>query len=513
MNSIAKVKNVTFKETSIWKSFMNEGVVHILKAGGSDTVVQQFKDLIETERFNGPSISKRLSLILTGGGVGISGGNRDTPIYELCHLVAFLEALGFEGRSGRFEFFLGLNKVTTSTIRNIIEDRSQEKGWPTQVHSLTKKGLKRDFDRESFEIWYDRIPVLVAFFEFLAGIDDATFFCEMDDIFEAMTASNAGIREIKDASNAIAGRMRLWRRSNITWAEHEEKFDRLASFLTRNKTGPSWEIHDDTIINFWEENSIGVKKPIREYATVFDAFMTLVNVLHSGESAEAASNARQLGTSYENNEVDIANEDKIGIAEWISPLDIFDSPDLQSIGFFKDKTERQPMEKLMSYGPHAVTFQRAFLRLETFSPIQSIISNSLRFNASNAKIQDAINCSTAQPYDVYYEVLKKIKSHSHNLSLAVMHILQSKKPEQDPSFNTIEDAAQKAFKDLRRKGFDKTAFDEKRYFDFLNVAEALPRILNQLTVFIKSLTSQSLIQLFEEDVEKFSKQFKKIYGD
>ena len=63
------------------------------------------------------------------------------------------------------------------------------------------------------------------------------------------------------------------------------------------------------------------------------------------------------------------------------------------------------------------------------------------------------------------------------------------------------------------KGFDKTAFDEKRYFDFLNVAEALPRILNQLTVFIKSLTHQNLIQLFEEDVEKFSQQFKKIYGD
>ena len=76
MNSIAKVKNVTFKETSTWKSFMNEGVVHILKAGGSDTVVQQFKDLIETERFNGLSISKRLSLILTGGGVGNYKGAR-----------------------------------------------------------------------------------------------------------------------------------------------------------------------------------------------------------------------------------------------------------------------------------------------------------------------------------------------------------------------------------------------------------------------------------------------------
>ena len=107
---------------------MNEGVVHILKAGGSDTVVQQFKDLIETERFNGLSISKRLSLILTGGGVGISGGNRDTPIYELCHLVAFLEALGFEGRSGRFEFFLGLNKVTTSQSVTLLKVAPKKRG-------------------------------------------------------------------------------------------------------------------------------------------------------------------------------------------------------------------------------------------------------------------------------------------------------------------------------------------------------------------------------------------------
>ena len=123
-----------------------------------------------------------MSLILTGGGIGVSGGNRDTPIYELCHLVAFLQALGFEGRSGRFEFFLGLDKVTTPAIRSIIEERSQKEGWPTQAYSLTARGLKYHYGGDIFEIWYDRIPILVAFFEFLAGIDDATFFCEMDDI-------------------------------------------------------------------------------------------------------------------------------------------------------------------------------------------------------------------------------------------------------------------------------------------------------------------------------------------
>ena len=512
MHSIVKVKDVTFEETRIWKKLMNEGVVHILKAGGSDTVVQQFKDLIETERFHGPSISKRLSLILTGGGIG-GNGNKDTPIYELCHLVAFLQALGFEGRSGRFEFFLGLNKVTAPAIRSIIEERSQKEGWPTQAYSLTARGLKYHYGGDIFEIWYDRIPILVAFFEFLAGIDDATFFCEMDDIFEKMSASSPGIREIKDASNAIAARMRLWRRTNIRWAEHEEKFDRLASFLTRNKKGAGWEIHDDTILSFWEENSAGVSKPIREYETVFDAFMTLVSVLHSGDTAEAASNARRLGTSYEDNEIDIANEDKIEIFEWDSPLNIFDFPNLQNIGFFKDKTERRPMEKLMSYGPHAIGFQRAFLRVETFSPIQSVISNSLRFDAGSDKTQDAISCRTAQSYEIYREALKKIKSHTHNVSLAVMHVLQSRNAEPEKNFNAVADAAEKAFRDLRRKGFDETAFDEKRYFDFLTVAEALPKILSQLTIFIKNLAPQNLIQIFEDDVEKFSQQFKKIYGD
>tara|TARA_Y100001960_G_scaffold289684_1_gene329712 strand:- start:134 stop:637 length:504 start_codon:yes stop_codon:yes gene_type:complete len=167
----------------------------------------------------------------------------------------------------------------------------------------------------------------------------------------------------------------------------------------------------------------------------------------------------------------------------------------------------------MSYGPHAIGFQRAFLRLETFSPIQSVISNSLRFNAGSDKTQKAISCSTAQSYEIYREALKKIKSHTHNVSLAVMHILQSRNAEPDKNFNVVADAAEKAFRDLRRKGLDETAFDENRYFDFLTVAEALPKILSQLTIFIKKLAPQNLIQIFEDDVEKFSQQFKKIYGD
>ena len=94
-----------------------------------------------------------------------------------------------------------------------------------------------------------------------------------------------------------------------------------------------------------------------------------------------------------------------------------------------------------------------------------------------------------------------------------MHVLQSRNAEPEKNFNIVADAAEKAFRDLRRKGFDETAFDEKRYFDFLTVAEALPKILSQLTIFIKNLAPQNLIQIFEDDVEKFSQQFEKIYGD
>ena len=103
----------------------------------------------------------------------------------------------------------------------------------------------------------------------------------MDDIFEAMTASNAGMgnqRCIKCHRRKNA----VWRRSNITWAEHEEKLDQNCFFSYKKQDGT--KLGNKRRYNYsLEANSIGVNKPIREYATVFDAFMTLVNVLHTGK--------------------------------------------------------------------------------------------------------------------------------------------------------------------------------------------------------------------------------------
>ena len=87
---------------------MSDGIIHLLRAGVVDNVVEQFKMIVESARFEGIPIAKRLSLIITGGRSGNNQGNRDTPIYELCHLVGFLDALGYKSTGGRFEFFLGI---------------------------------------------------------------------------------------------------------------------------------------------------------------------------------------------------------------------------------------------------------------------------------------------------------------------------------------------------------------------------------------------------------------------
>ena len=104
---------------------MSDGTIHLLRAGAGDSIVEQFKTIVESERFQGIPIATRLSLIITGARSGKSQGNRDTPIYELCHLVNAIAALGYTGAAGRFEFFFGLKRVTTGNIQQLINERSR----------------------------------------------------------------------------------------------------------------------------------------------------------------------------------------------------------------------------------------------------------------------------------------------------------------------------------------------------------------------------------------------------
>ena len=490
---------------------MNDGTVHLLRAGTGDTVVEQFKTIVESERFEGIPIAKRLSLIITGSRSGKTQGNRDTPIYELCYLSSAIAALGYKEATGRFEFFFGLKRVTTAAIRQLINTKSSENNWPTKEYILTERGIKILTPDGDFEIWFTRIPVLVAFFEFISGIDDVTFFAEMNDLLDRVTDGPILTRNIKDASNGISSKLRLWRRSNISWAEHEDKFDRITPFLSQNSADGYWDIDDKTIFDFWSQNSILDKKPIREYATVFNAFVTLQRVMRSGSTAEAVSGAVPLGTDFDAGEFEIADDIKLVAEDWFSPLETFDHPKLKNIGFFKGESERAPIEQLMEYGPDALDLFHSFMRLESFSPVQGTISNGIRFKRERTEIQAAINCQKAKSYTHIVETLREILVHVEQLQLAVIFLL--KPQEENEAFKKIEAKAKQAFVTMRRKGFNDRELDEDQRDAFLMAADILPSISAQLRNFLQKVEQRDLLILFDSDIPKFSKQFQMIYGE
>ena len=505
--------NLNFELSSIFWQYkkMSDGIVHLLRAGVVDNVVEQFKMIVESARFEGIPIAKRLSLIITGGRSGNNQGNRDTPIYELCHLVGFLDALGYKSTGGRFEFFLGIKRVSTSLTRQIITDRAQSNHWPTKEYCLTERGIRAQYPDGDFEIWFDRIPILIAFFEFLSGIDEVTFFSQMNDILDKAVDDPGSMRKMKDATNDISSKLRVWRRSNISWSEHEEKFDRITPYLKQNSSDGYWTIDDETVFQFWIQNSALEKKPIREYATVFNAFVTLLQVIRIGSTAEAVSTAGRLGTDFEAGEFEVADDATFVSGDWSSPLEIFDHPGLKQIGFFKNESERAPMEELMNHGPDALRLSRAFFRLKSFSPIQGIISNSIRFKRDKEEIENAISCGSAKSYEDIIKTLADILEHTEQLQLAVIYLL---KPDNETdTYGKIEIRAKNAFNKMRRKGFEKQELDEGQRDVFLMAAEALPTITAQLRNFLQQTKQHDLPERFNVDKKKFSMQFDSIYGE
>jgi hypothetical protein len=376
--------------------------------------------------------------------------------------------------------------------------------------------MRASYDQEAFEVWFDRVPVMMALFEFLTGIDDATFFPEMDDLLQEMVTPPVTMRGIKDTANRISARMRLWRRANIAWATHEEQFDKIAPYLTENSPNGYWVIDDETLLGFWFLHSNTEKKPIREYATVFEAFATLMRVMRAGAVAEAANEARRLGTDFEAGDIDVANDIGTATGEWESPLGIFEHPNLKSIRFFKGESERAPIDRLMEFGPDAQRLARAFLRLVSFAPTQNVISNAIRFKRGPGAISDGIACTNTLAYLSFQEVLTGVLDHIGRLQLAVMHVLRGEVDED--AFAPIAEQARTAFEELRRKGFDDEDPGENRREAFQVAADALPRIASQLRGFLKRMEEMEqgeseLDQIFADDLALFSRQFHTIYGD
>ncbi len=166
----------------------------------------------------------------------------------------------------------------------------------------------------------------------------------------------------------------------------------------------------------------------------------------------------------------------------------------------------------MRYGPYALRLAHAFLRLESFAPIQSAIGNDLRAGRGEASIARRLDLGDAPTYREKQRQLEELLNHVRSLMQATLHGVGSGK-----SSAEISDAAERAFRGMRRKGFaESETGGAERVEAFEIAADKLPSIADQLLAFLARfdyLGDQVFLeQLFETDKRMFHNQFRLLYG-
>ncbi len=527
---------------------MNVAARTLFRLGAGSSLVEDFRALAEATAPNGepryrdrPLLEDLARFVARGGG----GPNRDAAFYELCHLVNAVEAAG-TGRDRRNAFFLEPEAATPVRFQARLDRALARGGWRRTGFHRAREGLAIQYPDGAFTIRFARMPFLAALYEFLVGMEDFSFYGELESIFTEMTQAPADIKRIQVASNRIASHFRHVRRRHLSHAQHEGKFDALMKFTVERSPTGMLVIDDASVLAFWMQKSAA--GDFRAYRTVFDAFASFLKALEENARSEAMAQAAPIGVDREQGEVepDDTCAHVTVTEEWVSPLALLDSEPADAIKFLKKEGERKPMEALMQYGPAAIRLPLAFLRLEAFGPVQAAITTDLQIGRRE-RIEERASCGDADTYGEIITRLENLLALVRRLHKAVFYALHKGSQETpctnvvpvsaamvfDQARSMIEQArdlpdtatlerlaadAARTFRSIARKGFDETELgDETRRRGFEIGASALVAAASHLESYLAAsrrvgTRSQALDRWFDADRSAFSERFRVLYG-
>lgn len=486
---------------------MDNGQAILLRAGGKDQLLADFTALCEVTTMDGqPKYALRptlenLARFLTAQ----SGGpNKDMAVFELCHLVCALGHL--LGPDCLNTFFLMPERASVNSYRVQLCDAQ------AQGIEVGEQAVSICYGDHRFDIRFGRMAFLGALYEFLCSMDGFGYFTKIQDCFTTMLTQPVGEAPIRTCSNAIAAELRKYRLAYLSSAQAEGRFQQVYRFLQdeNNRDGPLI-LQDDNVLDFWCLHSQG--KDYRGYRTVFDLFCDFAKAFEDSKQAEAAHRAAPLGLDREAGEVDPADVETPDMvdAHWTSPFDILDETEGEEVRFFKKKSERDPIENLMTYGPDALRLPLAFLRYEIFGQVQSGITNDLQVGRGVASVQKRMNCDAVMTYEERLRECHKILDHIKKLQASSLHVLGQDQDELVVLPNAVRQQAEQAFAKMKRKGFDKDAYEKRNLFE--RAAHALVAMEAQLVRYMRALEAKQVNTQFEGDRERFRQQFHTLYQE
>ena len=417
---------------------------YLLGSGADGQFLGDFRALADATAMGGEAkygrlVLQRLALFLvghaasSGGGggrvssVGGGGRNRDTPLFELCHLVNILNAAGggTTARAARWQFFLGSERVSAAQCRAELEQTE----WPGTGFHQTEDGVAVTYGEEAFLVTYGRMPFLVALYEFLASMDGFAFHNALNDTLDEMLAdlSSSGqrMRAIQDGANGLAAAMRQYRGRHLEQGMHDDAFMAILNYLRQQVNGRNLNFADDDILQFWCWHNTG---EFRTYRRAFQRFAEFTAAMATTQARRSGETAAPLGSDWERGEVepDDLNHDPgtLGnMAAWSDPLVLLDSGPASAIKFFTGSGEREPLAPLSAFGPFARNLPLAFLRYLAFGSVQDAITTALQFHPGRAVEADLLACHRAETYGDRRALYEKLHSHLDRRAKAVYHAL------------------------------------------------------------------------------------------
>jgi hypothetical protein len=529
---------------------MDDHISMISRSGASGTLIAEFRALADATATDGSPkyapkpVMQGLARFITRS----SGGpNKDSVLYEISHLVAILERLA-PGSDARADFFLGTAKAAASVYRVNFEDYADIADAVGIV--VGDAGVTAIYDDVEFTVRYGRIPLLAALYEFLIALDEFQHYQDINDVFDALGGEDIGMRDIQDAANKLSSIMRQYRRKHIQRTKYDEKFNLILSFLRDRSEESVIHIDDASILDFWVSNTDA--GDFRVYKTVFEGFIEFMKAFDMGGRTDAVEHSAVIGTDFEGGEVEPDDEsaDIFTLGDWQSPLEVLSEGAAADIKFLKRESEQKPIEVMMQYGPYSDRLPVAFLRLESFGPIQAGITNDLQVKRGRSSIEKRLPCDDAPEYRQKISVYEDVLAHVKQLQKAAYHVLQSQfdlgedQGDVVPLFGNMPETsfqaaknndspedvdaeavaaigaeAESAFRKIVRKGFEESVLQsEDRIEGFRIGAGALITIESQLLRFIKIANAldqgnPDLAQRFTSDREIFSTRFRTLYGE
>jgi hypothetical protein len=527
---------------------MDDPVSMISRSGATGTLIAEFRALSDATDMDGAPkyapqpVLQGLARFITGA----SGGpNKDSELFELSHLIAILARLA-PGADARAAFFLGLTKAAASVFRATIQDYGDA---PDGI-GVDEDGVSATYGEAEFGVRYGRMPLLAALYEFLIASDGFENYQPVNDVFDGLSDGAESVRQIQDAANALSSIVRQYRRKHIERSKYGEKFNAILTFL-RARTGEGQiQVDDQAVLEFWVSNNDG--GDFRVYRTVFEGFIQFMKSFDMGGRTDAVEHSAVIGTDFEAHEVepDDQADDIFALSDWQSPLAVLAEGAAADIKFFKKESEQKPIEALMQYGPYAERLAMAFLRLESFGPIQAGITNDLQVKRGRASIEARITCDDAFEYRGKVAAFEAILDHVKQLQKAAYHVLTSGPGQPGRESNVVSlfgdapetsfeaarnnDAlaevgagelaeigaeAEAVFRKIVRKGFEESVLQSGDGIEGFRIgAGALVAMEGLLRRYIKTATAldnapPDLAERFASDRAIFAARFQSLYGE